>query len=353
MARTSSEMADTARRAFVATLVVVGVVALALALWKLRLVLALLFLGVTLSAAMRPGVEALARRRVPRAVGVLVHYAALIGGLGLFLWLLVPLAVDQVQAALDQLPAEARGSTGFKHDLLTGLERRLEDLPRGSELVRPSLELTVQAFEALIGVFFVFATAAYWLFERERAIALVCALVGPSRRHVVRDTWHLVDLKLGSYVRGQGLLILLVGAALSLAFLVIGEPYWLLLGAFAGLVEIIPVIGPIAAGALAVGVGLTESVGVGFAAGLAVLVVRLLEDYLVLPRVLGDATGLSPLLVLVAVTSCGVLFGGFAVVLAVPFAALLATLVDVTMLDKDPRDAEVPTVLFPAKDAER
>jgi predicted PurR-regulated permease PerM len=87
-------------------------------------------------------------------------------------------------------------------------------------------------------------------------------------------------------------------------------------------------------------------------AGIAVLVVRLLEDYLVLPRVLGGATGLSPLLVLFAVTSSAVLFGGFAVLLAVPFAALVATLVEVTILDRDPRDADVPTVLFPAKDAE-
>jgi predicted PurR-regulated permease PerM len=112
------------------------------------------------------------------------------------------------------------------------------------------------------------------------------------------------------------------------------------------------VIGPLAAGAIAVGVGLTASIGVAVGAGVAVLVVRLLEDYLVLPRVLGGATGLSPLLVLVAVTSSAVLFGGFAVILAVPFAALVGTLVDVVVLDRDPRDVDVPTVLFPAQDAE-
>ena len=58
------------------------------------------------------------------------------------------------------------------------------------------------------------------------------------------------------------------------------------------------------------------------AAGIAVLVVRILEDYLVIPRVLGDAVGLTPLVVLVAVTSCGLLFGGFAVILAIPLAAV-------------------------------
>jgi predicted PurR-regulated permease PerM len=129
-------------------------------------------------------------------------------------------------------------------------------------------------------------------------------------------------------------------------------PYWILIGSFAGVVEIVPVIGPLAAGALAIGVGLTKSVGVGAAAGVAVLVVRLLEDYIVIPRVLGEAVGLSPLVVLVSVSSVGILFGGFAVLLAVPIAAVLATLIDVILLDKDPAEEEVPAVLFPAKDAE-
>jgi hypothetical protein len=60
----------------------------------------------------------------------------------------------------------------------------------------------------------------------------------------VRDTWNLIDLKLGAFVRGECLLILLVGTVLSLLFFAIGLPYWLLIGAFAGLVEIVPVIGP-------------------------------------------------------------------------------------------------------------
>jgi predicted PurR-regulated permease PerM len=129
-------------------------------------------------------------------------------------------------------------------------------------------------------------------------------------------------------------------------------PYFILIGAFAGVVEIIPVIGPLAAGALAVAVGLTESWHVGIAAGICVLGVRLLEDYLILPRVLGDAVGLSPLLVLVSVTSVGILFGAFAVVLAVPLVAVLVTVLDVVVRRKEPTEEEVPTVLFPAREVE-
>jgi predicted PurR-regulated permease PerM len=348
-------MQDTARRAFLATLVVVGVVVLVLALWKLRLLLALLFFAFIVAAAMRPSIEALKRRRVPRGVGIAIHYLALAGFVALLLWLVVPRAVDQVQAAIgsDSLRAEARNETGWKHDALVGLDRWLRDLPSAGNLVDRALEATVLGFEILVGVFFVLASAAYWIFERNRAIAVVLSLLPRDKRRVVRDTWDLIDLKLGAYVRGQLLLILAVATVLSLAFWAIGLPYWILIGSFAGIVEIVPVIGPLSAGAVAVGVGLTESWQLALTAGLIVLAVRLLEDYLVIPNVLGDAVGLSPLLVLVSVTATAILFGGFAVLLAIPLAAVLATLVSVIVLEKDPAEEEVPTVLFPAQDAER
>lgn len=85
--------------------------------------------------------------------------------------------------------------------------------------------------------------------------------------------------------------MVLVGTVLSLAFMAVGEPYFILVGAFAGIVEIVPVIGPITAGG--------------------------------------------------------------AVVLAVPLVAVLVTVLDVAVRAKDPAAEDVPTVLFPAKEAER
>jgi len=341
-------VSDTARRALVASLVVVGVVVGALALWKVKIMLALLFLAFTLAAAMRPSVEALHRRRIPRGAGILLHYAALIGLLGLLLWAVVPRGVHQVQSAI----GDSEDETGLKGDLLGWLDTRLEQLPQPENLVDPALEITVLGVEIAVGLLFVFASAAYWIFERDDAVRFVTSLMPRRHRKTVRDTWDLIDLKLGAYVRGQALLITLVATVLSIAFWLIGLPFWLLIGVFAGIVEIVPVIGPLTAGALAVGVGLTESVEVAIAAGLIVLVVRLLEDYLVIPRVLGDAVGLSPLVVLISVAAATLLFGEFAVLLAIPLAAVAATLFDVIVRDKDPAEEEVPTVLFPAQDAE-
>jgi predicted PurR-regulated permease PerM len=347
-------MAETARRVFLSTLIVVGVIVAVLALWKLRILIALLFLAFILAASMRPGVEALRGRGLPRGAGIAVHYVVLGTLLGLLLWLVVPIAVDQVQAAVggNALRNEADDETGWKHDALVALDRWLRDLPNTTGLVSHALEATRLGFEIIVGVFFVFASAAYWIFERNRAIALVVSLLPKDRRRVVRDTWDLIDLKLGAYVRGQMILIVAVATVLSLAFWAIGLPYWLLIGIFAGVVEIVPVIGPLSAGALAIGVGLTVSWHLALAAGLIVLFVRLAEDYLVIPKVLGDAVGLSPLLVLVSVTATAILFGGFAVLLAIPLAAVIATLVNVVVYERNPADEDVPAVIFAAQDTE-
>ena len=350
-------MAETAKRTAITTIVAVAIVVGALALWKLRLVVGLLFSAMIIAAAIRPSIDWLARKRVPRPAGLALHYLVLVGAIAVGLAFAVPAARHQVDHALSpsgkaEIARATRNSTGVKHQVLAALQKRLQHLPKRSEIVKPAAQIGVKAFEIFIGIFFTFAAAAYWIFERDKAVDTVCSLLPRPRRKVVRDTWRLIDLRLGAFVRGQVLLIVAVGIVLSLLFWAIGEPYWILVGSFAGLVEVIPVIGPLTAGALAVAVGFTASLHVAVLAAICVLGVRLLEDYLVMPKVLGEAVGLSPLLVLVSVTAIGILFSGWAVLFAVPIAAVVMTLFDVVLRDVDPAEEEVPTVIFSPKEAE-
>lgn len=352
-------MSQTARKSFVATAVAVAVVATALALWHLKVLIALLLVAMIISSAMRPGIELLHRHRIPRGFGVAIHYAGVVVVLGLLLWLIVPRVITQVQHASGSLPGQTgelhqavKNSTGIKHDILAGIESRLNAFPHGSKLVHQAINAGKMAIEVLVGIFFTLAIAAYWIFEKERAQSIILRLVRPERRKVVADTWDLIDAKLGAFVRGQLLLITMVSTILSVAFWIDGLPYFLLLGIFAGLVEIVPVVGPLIAGIAAIGVGFTVDVGTAAGAAIAVFGLRLLQDYVINPRVLGHAVGLSPLIVLVTVPAVGLLFGGFYVLLSVPIAAVLATLVRVIVLDKDPAEEEPPTVLFPAKEVE-
>jgi predicted PurR-regulated permease PerM len=351
-------MRETARTSFIATVVAVAVVAGAFALWQLKVLVALLLLAVVIASAMRPGVEWLHKRRIPRPAGVALHYLGFLGAIGLLLWLVVPRALDQISKALgggiptsaaDVAPA-VKHSTGIKHEILLGLQHRLARLPHGTDLIHPAVTYGRTALEVFIGIFFTFAVAAYWIFEKERAQGLFVTLAQRKNGKRIVDTWDLIDAKLGAFVRGQLVMITLVSTVLSIAFWAIGLPYWLLIGVAAGLLEIVPVIGPLAAGLVAIGAGLTVSWQLAAVAAAIVYGFRLVQDYVIGPRILGHAVGLSPLVVLVTVTSVGLLLGGPYVLLATPAAAILATLVDVLVLNKDPAEEDVPALIFTPKE---
>ena len=349
----------TARKALLVTAVGVGVIAVAFALWKIRVVIALFFVAVTIAAAMRPGVEALQARRIPRSAGVLLHYFALLGVVALLLWLIVPQAISQVEQALGgtgthtQLQQAAAHTSGLEHQFLVDLDHRLHHLPSGAALIHPAVTITKTALEVLAGILFTFAAAAYWIFERERAEDIVLSLLPLPKRKVVRDTWHLIDAKLGAFVRAHLLMIGFVSTVLSGAFWALGLPYWLLLGLFAGIVEMVPVVGPLVGGGLAVAVALaTQGWEIAVLTATAVYGLRLLQDYVINPHLLGHTVGLSPLIVLVTVSVVAFLFGPFYVPLSVPVAAVLATVVDVVVRDRDPADQPAPTVIFSAKKRE-
>lgn len=338
--------------AFVVTLVAVCVVVGMVALWKVRVVLALILLGFTIAAAMRPGIDRLARHGVPRGVGVLLHYLAFVLVLAAFLSYVVPTMTTEVQHALTTAQTTHVGhGSSLKERALSDLARRLHHLPSSSSVVRRSVSVGEAAMKALVGIFFTFAVAAYWVFERDRAVDLVTSLLPRPKRKRVRDTWTLIDQKLGAFVRGELILIAFVSVLASITFVLAGEPYWLLLGIAVGILEIVPVVGPLVALGVTVAAGLTVSWHVAALAGGGLLAIRLLEDYAVTPRVLGGSVGLPPLLTLVSVSVIGILIGGFYVLLSIPLASIVATIVDVAVRDVDPAEVETPTVLFPAQDS--
>jgi predicted PurR-regulated permease PerM len=330
--------AGVAATAAKATAAGVVVVAVAFGLWKVRSIIILLLLALTFAAAIRPGVEWLQRRRVPESLAILFFFVLGLGTIGLFFWLAVPPALHQVEHALNQ-PASAGAignSTGVRHDVLAWVNRELHQLPHGSNLLHPIAAYGHKATDAVVGVLFALAATWYWISERDRMIELLSSLAPESKREKARATYLAIDSRLGSYTRLKFGMVIVVGAVLSLGFYLVGLHYWLLVGGFVGLVEIVPVIGPLIGAILVVLVGLPQSLHVVGLALLVLVVVREVQSYVVNPHLMGHSVGLSPMVTLVSVSVVGVVFGGFAVVLAIPVTSAVATLIDVLVLDHEP-----------------
>ncbi len=327
---------DLTLRVAKATAAALAVVALAVGIWQVRSVLILLLLALTFAAAIRPGVDWLGRHRVPQSVAILLHLLVIGGVVAVLLWIAVPPALHQIGHALGHNPGQASGVRG---GVLVWLQQHLHQLPTGTELVHPVATYGHKAGEAVVAIFFVLAATWYCVSERDSIINLLTALAPESKRDTARETYLALDRRLGAYTRLRFLMVFAVGAVLSTGFYFIGLDYWLLVGAFVGLIEIVPVIGPVVGSILVLTVGLPQSLHVAGLALLWLIVVREFQSYVVNPHI-GQTIGLSPLVTLLSVAVVGVLFGGFAVVLAVPFTSAVATLIDVLVLGHDPPTAE-------------
>jgi predicted PurR-regulated permease PerM len=326
--------------------VVLAVAAATLALWEGRVVMLLLFLAYTLGAAMRPGVDSLVRVGVPRALALVGQFALFFAVIALLLWLIVPVAFDQTQQALADVPRHDAGTDrdllhSIRGQALNSLESRLDEISDPNA----ALSTLVGTLSALAGVAFTIAAASYWVIERDRLVKVVLAVVPHEQRATVRDTWLLIDLKLGAVIRTKLLLVLITASILSFAFWIIGLPYFLLVGVLAGMVEVLPVIGPLIAGLTAVAAGMTVSWQLGLAAAIVVYGLRIVQDYVINPRLFGRAVHLPPLAVLLAVSAVALLLGPWWVPLAIPLTAVVSTLLDVLVWKSDPAEVDVPTVL--------
>ncbi len=319
-----------------ATAAALAVVALAFGIWQVRSVLILLLLALTLAAAIRPGVEWLGRHRTPQSVAIFLHFLVVGGAIALFIWLAVPPALHQIVHALGAPPAHA---TGVRERVLDWLRQHLHQLPTGTQLLHPVATYGHKASEAFVAIFFTLAATWYLVSEHEALIRLLTALAPESQRQQARATYLEIDRRLGAYTRLRVLMIFAVGTVLSAGFYLVGLDYWLLVGAFVGVAEIVPLVGPLIGAILVLAVGLPQSLHVAALALLWLYAVRLLQDYVVNPHI-GRTVGLSPLVTLISVSVVGVMFGGLAVILAVPFTSAVATIIDVLVLGHEPPVAQ-------------
>jgi predicted PurR-regulated permease PerM len=150
------------------------------------------------------------------------------------------------------------------------------------------------------------------------------------------DLLDKVNLSLGGYLRGQILLVIIMSTATSIVLTILGVRFALVLGIITGFLELIPLIGPwIAGGLAALTAFLTggnhfglDPTSLALLIGLIYLSLRMLEDYLVIPQLLGRLTRLHPVIVLFAVLAGGSLAGALGFILAVPVAASLRVLLE-------------------------
>jgi predicted PurR-regulated permease PerM len=270
---------------------------------------------------------------------------------------LAPLAVEQTQTFQRTLPTLIANAQNTLAETLDQIGA--EDLvpivfgPIATAPIEVSRNVANLAVPFLVGFshflleFLVFLISTFFfLRDWPRLIEWIRRMVPPASRHELLPLGEQVSILLSRYVRGQLLLVVIMSTATTIGLTLFGVPFSLLLGLVTGVLEVIPIIGPITAGAVACLVALgnpnpfgwSQLVYVG-AIALMYTILRHSEDYFVIPLVIGRIVRLHPALVIFALLSGGAVFGLIGVVLAVPVAATLRLVliyVSAKLRDEDP-----------------
>lgn len=311
-------------------------------------------LGYVLLPVVRAFEHRLTNSRGLAAVIVFCAVLLVIAGLIRFL---VPLALDQIQSFQRTLPtliANAQNTVAETLDQI-GAED-LDPIVFGPvangpiELTRGAANLAVPfivGFSHFLLEFLVFLIATFFfLRDWPRLVNWAKRSIPAAQRHELVPLGEQVNLLLGRYVRGQLVLVVVMSVATTIGLTFFGVPFSLLLGLVTGLLEVIPIIGPITAGAIACLVALGNPNPFGwsqllYVAAIAIMytIFRHAEDYFVIPLVIGRIVRLHPAIVIFSLLSGGAVFGLIGVVLAVPVAATLRLVliyVGAKLRDEDP-----------------
>jgi predicted PurR-regulated permease PerM len=313
-----------------ATMGVATAVALVLLVVQAEQILILLGLAFFIAVGLDPAVTWLARHRVPRWIAVIVVLAVALSAVVAFLAFAVPVVVTQATALAKHLPGYARsvedpnssiGKLVTKYHLVTKLQTAL-DGSGTSVLAGGALKIGEKVFSVAYDFLVVVILTVYLLADLPRVKRGIYRIAPRSRRPRMVLLTDEILARVGGYVLGN-LSISLISAVGTTAWaLVFGIPYPLLLGVMVGLLDLIPIVGSTVGGVI---VALVALASVGLAVAIATVAFylgyRVVEDYLLTPRIMNRTIQVPGLVTVVAVLLGGAILGLIGALVAIPIAA--------------------------------
>jgi predicted PurR-regulated permease PerM len=342
----------TPSRTIINTAAALGVIAVAWVFIQIRSVIFLLLLGIVFAAAIEPIVFRLRRAGLRRGQAILLVYLGIFSIVGAGFYFLVPQLVNQVgaldeaipeifdklrQRALDNGNAFVR-NTGYQ--TVVRIEQTYNRIRNSPDIGQ---DQAVGAATSVLGILFAIVSlmivAFYWMTEKATIKRVALGLFPLSRRARAHAIWDEIEFRIGGWTRGQLLLMLIIGVCSGVAYYVIDLRFWLALAIWAGITEAIPFIGPFIGGGTAALIALADSPEKALQVVIFAIVLQQLEGAVLVPRVMKNAVGMSPLTVVLAVLIGGSLAGPLGSLLAIPIGAAFQVLVSNLLRLRDDRIA--------------
>ena len=333
----------TFRRVMGATLILVFVAVCFWLFYRFYQVVFALFFAIVLGTVIRPVVNWLNKRGLHRIAGILLVYLILLLLLVGFVILIVPSIVEQGSTIVGAVPGYYQNlrewMTNSSNQLIVQLSASLPaSLPSLALMQQTGPQMLVFAGQAAgfirvaAKVVFLATTilllAFHWTLDGPRTIHSLLQLVPKSRRDSIGELVSAIEAKVGYFIAGQAVLCLVIGIVSLVSYLIIGLPNALVLALVAGVLEAVPLVGPllgaIPAGVIALSIAPSKLIWVV----VATLVIQQMESIFLVPRVMRRAVGVNPFVSLLAIFAFSSLFGIPGALMAIPTAAIIQLLLD-------------------------
>ncbi len=316
------------------------------ALYLVRNQLLLIYVSALFATGLAPLVRIIERQRLlrigkrhlPRPAAILVIYATVIGliaalGTAIFpplvkqgrqLWTDLPSRLDLLQQKLVQWGLISPG---------TSYKELLQQAPAGGgDAVTTVLVALWGIVGGLFGFVGILLLTFYLLVDSQDVFAVFVRLFPSAQRKRVSEVSERVAVKISAWLGGQMLLGLIIGVTSGIGLALMGVPYFFVLAVISGIGEMIPMVGPLLSAIPAVAVAFTVSPGLALGVAIFFLVQQLLENNVLVPKVMSQQVGLSAVTVIVSLVIGTELLGLVGALLAVPTAAIVQVLFEELVL---------------------
>ncbi len=268
-------------------------------LYYIRTVIFQVFLALVIMTILNPWVTRLHKRKIPRAVSVMVVYIVVFSGLGLLIAQIAPLLIEQTTTfatSVNSRLAELHLPGPITEQITREVAVQVGKLP--SQLI----VIGASVFTNIFSVFTVLVFALYFLLAREDLHKHLVVLLkdNTKQQEKINTAINQLEIKLGGWARAQIILMFIVGLTSYIGLLILGIPFALPLAIIAGVLEMVPNIGPIIAAFPAVIVGFGVSPVTGLAAAALSFLIQQVENYVLVPKIMQQQAGLSPIITLLS-----------------------------------------------------
>lgn len=314
-------------------------VASLIAIWvllQIREIIFLLFIAFLLMTAIHPLVLLLERIRIPRVAGILLVYAVVFGFFGASFVSAVPALVTQSTKLVTELPSIASRIAPYWNIDVSTITQQVA--PIGESVVK----VTLGIFSNIVAIVTVLAFTFYFLVERQHADEILKSVIGEDAAYQVLTIVRSIEQRLGSWVRGELLLMSFVGVLSFVGLTVLHVEFALPLAILAGLLEVIPIVGPTVSAVPAVLVAVSASPLLALTVAALYIVIQQVENNILVPIIMKKSVGFAPIMTILSLMIGGKLAGIMGAVLSVPVALVIQELLTI-VLSRHAESAKKPT----------